>query len=41
MYLAFHQVYQPVAGSIVLSALVALLPLALLFVELAVFKLPA
>ncbi|MBJ7598671.1 MAG: lactate transporter [Candidatus Nephthysia bennettiae] len=41
MYLAFHQVYQPVAGSIILSALVAILPLALLFVALAVFRLPA
>jgi L-lactate permease len=41
MYLAFHQAYQPVAGSIVASALLALLPLLLLFVLLAVLKLPA
>jgi glycolate permease/lactate permease len=38
---AFHQGYQPVAGSVVASALVALIPLLLLFVMLAVLKLPA
>jgi lactate permease len=41
VYLAFHQVYQPVGGSIIGSALVALLPLLLLFVMLAVLRLPA
>lgn len=39
--LAFHQVYQPVADSILLSALVAGLPLYVLFVMLAVLRLPA
>src|SRR5947199_5415350 len=41
LFLAFHQQYQPVAGSIFLSALVAGLPLYLLFVTLAVLRLPA
>ncbi|MDQ6742234.1 MAG: L-lactate permease, partial [Candidatus Dormibacteraeota bacterium] len=41
MYLAFHQVYQPVAGSVIASALVALAPLLLLFVLLAVLRLAA
>ncbi|HVH62986.1 MAG TPA: L-lactate permease [Candidatus Dormibacteraeota bacterium] len=40
-FLAFHQAYQPVAGSILLSALVAGLPLYVLFVLLAVLRLPA
>src|SRR3989475_3200511 len=39
--LAFHQVYQPVVDSILLSALVAGLPLYVLFVTLAVVRLPA
>src|SRR2546427_4529328 len=39
--LAFHQVYQPVADSILLSALVAGLPLYVLFVLLAILRLPA
>ena len=39
--LAFHQVYQPLGGSIVLSAIVAGIPLYVLFVMLAVFRLPA
>src|SRR5947199_403892 len=41
LFLAFHQTYQPVLGSILLSALVAGLPLYLLFVTLAVLRLPA
>jgi lactate permease len=41
LYLAFHQGYQPVAGSVVASALVAMLPLVLLFVLLALLRLPA
>ena len=41
MFLVFHQGYQPVAGSVVASALVAALPLLLLFVMLAVLRLPA
>ncbi|HET7419379.1 MAG TPA: L-lactate permease [Candidatus Dormibacteraeota bacterium] len=39
--LAFHQTYQPVAGSLLWSALVAGLPLYVLFVMLAVLRLPA
>src|SRR5213596_2281881 len=39
--LAFHQVYQPVVDSILLSALVAGLPLYVLFILLAVLRLPA
>ena len=39
--LVFHQAYQPVGGSILLSALVAGLPLYVLFVMLAVLRLPA
>jgi lactate permease len=39
--LAFHQSYQPVIGSVLLSALVAGLPLYVLFVLLAIVKLPA
>src|SRR5437870_7890041 len=39
--LAFHQVYQPVVDSILLSALVAGLPLYVLFVMLAILRLPA
>ncbi|HSP10876.1 MAG TPA: L-lactate permease [Candidatus Dormibacteraeota bacterium] len=39
--LAFHQTYQPVLGSILLSALVAGLPLYVLFVMLAILRLPA
>ncbi len=41
MLLTFHQSYQPVSGSVVLSALVAGLPLYVLFVMLAVLRLPA
>src|SRR5438045_881920 len=41
VFLAFHQSYQPVLGSILLSALVAGLPLYVLFVMLAVLRLPA
>jgi lactate permease len=40
-FLAFHQTYQPVLGSILLSALVAGLPLYVLFVLLAILRLPA
>src|SRR5256884_5729607 len=40
-FLAFHQQYQPVAGSIFLSALVAGLRLYVLFVLLAILRLPA
>ncbi len=39
--LVFHQTYQPVLGSILLSALVAGLPLYVLFVLLAILRLPA
>ena len=39
--LTFHQSYQPVLGSIFLSALVAGLPLYVLFVMLAILRLPA
>src|SRR6202165_3647660 len=39
--LAFHQVYQPFGGSILLSAIVAGIPLYILFVMLAVLRLPA
>jgi len=39
--LIFHQQYQPVLGSILLSALVAGLPLYVLFVMLAILRLPA
>ncbi|HSO93185.1 MAG TPA: L-lactate permease, partial [Candidatus Dormibacteraeota bacterium] len=39
--LTFHQTYQPVLGSILLSALVAGLPLYVLFVLLAILRLPA
>src|SRR5579872_2337660 len=39
--LAFHQTYQPVLDSILLSAVVAGLPLYVLFVMLAVLRLPA
>src|SRR3989440_10165307 len=41
MFLAFHQVYSPVGGSVVASALTAAIPLVLLFVMLAVLRLPA
>ncbi len=41
LFLAFHQTYQPVLDSILLSALVAGLPLYVLFVMLAVLRLPA
>lgn len=37
----FHQVYEPIGGSIALSALVAGIPLYVLFLMLAVFRLPA
>jgi len=40
-YLAFHQSYQPVLDNILLSALVAGLPLYVLFILLAVLRLPA
>src|SRR6266480_5367944 len=39
--LAFHQVYQPLGDSILLSAIVAGIPLYLLFVMLAILRLPA
>ena len=39
--LAFHQAYQPLGDSIVLSAIVAGLPLYILFAMLAVLRLPA
>src|SRR2546421_10609327 len=39
--LAFHQVYQPLGGSILLSAIVAGIPLYILFAMLAVLRLPA
>jgi lactate permease len=41
LFLAFHQTYQPVAGNIFLSAIVAGLPLYVLFILLAVLRLPA
>src|SRR5947209_5449209 len=41
VFLTFHQTYQPVLGSILLSALVAGLPLYVLFDTLAVLRLPA
>ena len=41
VFLTFHQAYQPVLGSILLSALVAGLPLYVLFVMLAILRLPA
>src|SRR6059058_160599 len=41
VFLTFHQAYQPVVGSILLSALVAGLPLYVLFILLAVLRLPA
>src|SRR3989442_2240273 len=41
VFLAFHQTYEPVLGSIFLSALVAGLPLYALFITLAVLRLPA
>ncbi|HEY3084197.1 MAG TPA: L-lactate permease, partial [Candidatus Dormibacteraeota bacterium] len=40
-FLTFHQVYQPVLDSILLSAIVAGLPLYVLFIMLAVLRLPA
>jgi lactate permease len=40
-FLAFHQSYQPVLDNIVLSAVVAGLPLYVLFILLAVLRLPA
>src|SRR5213595_37191 len=39
--LAFHQVYDPVSGNIALSALIAGVPLYILFIILAVLRLPA
>ena len=39
--LAFHQAYQPLGNSILLSAIVAGIPLYILFVMLAVLRLPA
>ncbi len=39
--LAFHQGYQPVGDNIVLSAIVAAIPLYILFIMLAVMRLPA
>src|SRR5438309_307171 len=39
--LAFHQAYQPLGGSILVSAIVAGIPLYILFVMLAVLRLPA
>ena len=41
LFLIFHQAYQPVLNSILLSALVAGLPLYVLFVTLAILRLPA
>ncbi|MDQ2923639.1 MAG: L-lactate permease, partial [Candidatus Dormibacteraeota bacterium] len=41
IFLVFHQQYEPVLGSILLSALVAGLPLYVLFVLLALLRLPA
>src|ERR1700737_4570302 len=40
-FLAFHHSYQPVAGSILVSAIVAGIPLYLLFVMLAILRQPA
>jgi lactate permease len=37
----FEQVYEPVAGNLALSALVALIPIVVLFVMLALFNIPA
>src|SRR2546423_15223629 len=39
--LAFHQAYQPIGDSIVLSAIIAGIPLYILFIMLAVLRLPA
>src|SRR6184192_788346 len=39
--LAFHQVYDPVGGNIALSAVIAGVPLYILFIMLAVLRLPA
>jgi len=39
--LAFHQVYDTVSGNIALSALIAGVPLYILFIMLAVLRLPA
>jgi len=39
--LTFHQIYQPVGDNLLLSAIVAGLPLYVLFVMLAVMRLPA
>src|SRR2546429_332313 len=39
--LAFHHVYQPLGDSIVLSAIVAGIPLYILFILLALLRLPA
>src|SRR3989441_12970186 len=41
VFLTFHQTYEPILGSIFLSALVAGLPLYALFITLAVLRLPA
>src|SRR5437879_5090438 len=41
VFLTFHQTYEPVLGSIFLSALVAGLPVYALFITLAVLRLPA
>src|SRR6267378_1979403 len=41
VYMTFHQTYEPVLGSVFLSALVAGLPLYALFITLAVLRLPA
>jgi lactate permease len=41
MLLTFHQSYEPVLGNVLLSALVAGLPLYVLFIMLAVLRLPA
>ena len=41
IFLVFHQTYEPVGGSLLLSAIVAGLPLYVLFVMLAVLRLPA
>jgi lactate permease len=41
MFLTFHQSYQPVFGSVLLSAIVAGLPLYVLFIMLAVLRIPA
>src|SRR5256885_16951504 len=39
--LAFHQAYQPIGDSIVVSAIVAGIPLYILFVMLALLRMPA